>query len=128
MKKMAIGIIGLSLLLLAAVAFARPGGMGPNAGTLSPEQKQFFDATRDLRREMHDKKFELMELSRTGAEQAKIAALEGEIEALRAKIQAKAEEFGISQGNGACGNQGVNCNTESGCAKGKRMNCSGSGT
>ena len=66
MRKVFFGIIGLSLLLLAAVAFARPWDMGQNAGNISAEQKQFFDATKDLRKEMHGKRFELMELSRTG--------------------------------------------------------------
>jgi len=127
MKKIVLGIVGLSLLLLAAVAFARPGGVGPNAGNISPEQKQFFDATRDLRKDMHDKRFELMELSRTGADQSKIDALENEIEALRTKIQSKAAEFGIEAGPGACGNQGAKCATGRGCI-GQARNCDRDGT
>lgn len=125
MKKMFLGIMGLSILLLAAVAFARPWGMGPNAGSISAEQKQFFDATKDLRKEMHGKRFELMELYRTGADQAKIDALESEVEALRAKIQAKAQEFGIAGGPGACGNQGANCNLGQGGGQG--FGCNGNG-
>ncbi len=127
MKKTLLGIMGLSLLLLAAVAFARPGGMGPNSGNVSVEQKQFFDATRDLRKEMHEKKFELMELSRTGADQAKINALESEVEALRTKIQAKAKELGITGGPGACGNQREDCNVGQGCGKAQAKNCDGNG-
>lgn len=125
MKKILLGIMGLSLLLLAAVAFARPGGIGPNAGNISAEQKQFFDATKDLRKEMHDKRFELMELYRSGADQAKIDALEIAVEALRAKIQAKAQELGITGGLGACGKQGADCNTDQGCGQG--IGCSGNG-
>ncbi len=126
MKKMLLGIVGLSFLLLAAVAFARPWGMGQNAGNISAEQKQFFDATKDLRKEMHDKRFQLMELSRTEADQAKINALESDIEALRTKIQAKAAEFGIAGGPGACGSRGANCNGQ-GRGTGQGMNCDGSG-
>ena len=127
MKKMILGIMGLTLLLLAAVAFARPAGMGPNAGNITAEQKQFFDATKDLRKEMHDKRFQLMELSRTGTDQAKIDQLENEIDALRAKIQAKAEELGVTGGFGAGGNRGVNCNKGQGRGMGQGMNCDGSG-
>lgn len=125
MKKIFLGIMGVSILLMAAAAFARPWGMGPNAGNISAEQKQFFDATKDLRKEMHDKRFELMELSRAGADQAKIDALEGDLEALRAKIQAKAEQFGITGGPGGCGNQGVDCSMGQGCGKGQARNCDG---
>lgn len=121
MKKTLLGLMGLSLLLLAAVAFARPWGSCQNAGNISVEQKQFFDATKDLRKEMHDKRFELMELSRTGTDQAKIDALERDIEALRGKIQTKADGFGIAGGAGACGNQGAKCNT------GQVRNCDGNG-
>jgi len=127
MKKTFLGIMGLSLLLLAAIAFARPVGMGPTAGNISPEQKQFFNATKDLRKEMHDKRFDLMELYRTGTDQAKIDALESEVEALRAKIQAKAKEFGVEGGLGACGNQGANCSVGQGCGKGQAGNCDGNG-
>jgi len=128
MKKMLLGIMVLSFLLLAAVAFARPGGIGQNAGNISAEQKQFFDATKDLRKEMHDKRFQLMELSRTGEDQAKIDALENEISALRTKIQAKAAEFGIAGGPGACGKRNENCNMGQGNKCGNQgMGCNGSG-
>jgi hypothetical protein len=123
MKKILLGITGLSLILLAAVAFARPGGMGSCAENITAEQKQFFDATRELRKEMHDKRFELMELSRTGTDQAKIDALESDVAALRAKLQAKAEELGISAGPGACRNSGENCNM----GQGKRLGMQGMG-
>ena len=126
MKKIFLGIMGLSLLLMAAAAFARPWGMGPNAGNISAEQKLFFDATKDLRKEMHDKRFELRELSRTGADQSKIDALESDIETLRANIRVKAEEFGIKDGRGGCANQGADCSIGQGCGKGYARNCDGS--
>ena len=125
-KKIFLGIMGLSILLMAAAAFARPWGMGPNAGNISAEQKQFFDATKDLRKEMHDKRFELRELTRTGADQSNIDALESDIEALRAKIQVKAEEFGIKGGPGGCAGQGADCSMGQGCGKGHARNCVGS--
>ena len=110
MKKVMIGIIGMSLLLLAAVAFARPGGMGmgPKAD-LSSEQQQFFDATVELRKEMHAKRFELMELYRTNAEQTKIDGLQSDIDIIRAKIQEKARELNITSGSGACTGQRADC-------------------
>lgn len=126
MKKILFGIIGVSLLLMSAVAFARPLGMGPNAGNVSVEKKQFFDATKALRKEMHDKRFELMELYRSGADQTRVDALESEVEALRAKIQAKAAEFGIAGAPGACRNQGENCGMGQG--RGQGVGCNGNET
>lgn len=122
MKKWFIGIIGLSLLLVAAGAFARTCDSGRNSGTASAEQKQFFDATREMRKEMHDKRFQLMESVRAGQEQAKIDALENEIDALRTKIQAKAQEFGISNGTGGCANGGSNCGMGQNAGNGKGCN------
>jgi|MudIll2142460700_1097286.scaffolds.fasta_scaffold52807_2 hypothetical protein len=124
MKKVMIGIIGMSLLLVAAAAFARPGGMGmhmgPNAD-LSCEQQQFFDATTELRKEMHAKRFELRELYRTNADQAKIDSLQSDIDAIRAKIQDKAKELNITSGPGACASQGADCLT------GQGRGCNGNG-
>lgn len=117
MKKLLMGIIGLSLLFAAASAFARPGGMGMGAGrnaNLSAEQQQFFDATKELRKEMHAKKFELMELYRTNAEQAKIDALQFDIDAIRDKIQDKAKDLKITLGPGSCAGQGAGCFTGQG--------------
>ncbi|NJD56234.1 MAG: hypothetical protein FIA94_07510 [Nitrospirae bacterium] len=122
MKKVLIGIIGMSLLLVAAAAFARPGGMGMgrNAET-SPEQQQFFDATKDLRKEMHAKRFELMELYRTNADQAKIDALQAEIDTMRSKIQDTAKDMNITSGPGACADKGADC------FSGKGEGCNGNG-
>jgi len=122
LKKAMIGIIGMSLLLVAAAAFARPGnmGMGPNPD-LSIEQQQFFAATAELRKEMHTKRFELMELYRTNAEQSKIDSLQSDIDAIRAKIQDKAKELNITSGPGACTGQGADCVT------GQGRGCNGNG-
>jgi|GEM_PF-4110123 len=107
MKKILAIIIGLSL-LIAAAAFARPWGAGQGAG-ISAEQQKFFAETRDLRKEMHDKRFQLMELYRSNADQTKIDAVEADMEAIRAQIQAKAAELGITAGPGSCGGPGGNC-------------------
>jgi hypothetical protein len=136
MKKLLIGIIGLSLLLMAASAFARPGGMGMGAGrdgNLTAEQQQFFDETKELRKEMHAKRFELMELYRTNAEQAKIDALQSDIDAVRAMIQEKARDLKITSGPGSCAGQGYECFTgqgrgcNSGGPCGKQMAVRGAG-
>ena len=112
MKRVVIGIIGVGLLLAAVSAYARPGGMGkcmgPNAD-LSPAQQQFFDATKDLRKEMHEKRFDLRELHRANADQAEIDAVQKEIDAIRGKIQVKAKELNVSAGPGACRSQGADC-------------------
>lgn len=122
MKKVMIGIIGVSLLLMAAAAFARPGGMGMGLNAnLSTEQQQFFDATSELRKEMHAKRIELMELYRTNAEQAKIDALQSEIDVIRAKIQDKAKQLKITTGPGACAGQGADC------FSGQSRGCNGNG-
>jgi hypothetical protein len=120
MKKILIGIIGLSILMIAAVAFARPCGMGMNTD-LSVEQQKFFDATRELRKEMHDKRFQMMELYRSKADQTQIDALQNDIDALRTQIQGKAQEFGVTQGPGSCAEQGANC--KMGQGKGYGMGC-----
>ena len=122
MRKILIMFAGLSLLLIAAAAFARPWGPGPNAA-VAAEQKQFFDATKDLRKEMHDKMFQMKELYRSGADQAQVEALQKEMDTLRAKIQAKAQELGISNGPGACNNQGADCNMRQGRGPGRGAGC-----
>ena len=94
-------------------------GEGRNV-SLSVEQQQFFDATKELRKEMHEKRFELMELYRTSAEQAKIDALESEIDAIRIRIQDKAKDMNITSGTGSCAAQGADCFT------GQGRGCNGS--
>ncbi len=110
MKKIFIGVLGLTLLFVAAVAFARPWGMRATDVQVTAEQQKFFDETRDLRKEMHDKRFALMETYRAqDPDQQKIAALEKDIDTIREKIQSRAKELGITAGPGYCGGQGMNC-------------------
>ena len=124
MKKIFIGLIGLTLLLIAAAAFAHPRGMMEGkSGQVSAEQQKFFDETRDLRKAMHDKRFELMEAYRTGnPDEKEIDGLEKEIAGIKEKIQAKAKELGVTMGPGACGNQGMGCQGSGQCD-----NCNESG-
>jgi hypothetical protein len=111
MKKVFIGLIGLTFLLIAAAAFAHPWGMmGGKAGQVSAEQQKFFDETKEMRKAMHDKKFELMEAYRTGnPDEQKIDGLEKEIAGIRAKLQDKAKELGAATGFGFCGNPRMKC-------------------
>lgn len=105
MKKILIAGFALVLMLSAVVASARPFGMmgGVNA---TPEQQKFFDQTQDLRKQMHDKRFELMELSRNpNADSLKVADLENQINTIRAKIQEKAKEMNLAGNFGNCRNQ-----------------------
>ena len=122
MKRILIGIMGLSLLFAAASAFARPGGLGMGRNAeLSPEQQRFFDATKDLRKEMHAKRLELMELYRANADQAKIDTLQSEIDAIRTKIQDAAKGMNIRSDPGACAGRGADCFT------GQGGGCNGNG-
>lgn len=110
MKKVLIAVIGLTLLFISAAAFARPGGMMRCNTEITAEQQKLFDETKDLRKEMHDKRFELMEAYRVqNPDEQKISALEKEIDITREKMQNKAKELGITTGFGNCGNQGQNC-------------------
>lgn len=110
MKKVLITVIGLTLLFISAAAFARPGGMMRCNTEITAEQQKFFDETKDLRKEMHDKRFELMEAYRVqNPDEQKIAVLEKEIGDIRAEMQDKAKAFGITAGFGTCCNQGENC-------------------
>jgi hypothetical protein len=111
MKKIFMGLMGLTLLLIAVAAFAHPQGMMEGkTGQMSAEQQKFFEETKELRKAMHDKKFELMESGRTtDPDEKKIDGLRKEIAALREKIQAKAKELGVTMGAGACGNQEMGC-------------------
>src|SRR3990172_6625345 len=109
MKKVSVIVIGLALLLIAGLAFARPWGMmGPNAA-VTAEQQKFFDETKDLRKQVHDKRFELRELYRTpNADKAKIDALESEVAAIRTQLQDKARELNVAGGRGF-GGYSENC-------------------
>lgn len=114
MKKLLIAVIGLTLLFVSAAAFARPGGMMKCNTEVTAEQQKLFEETKDLRKEMHDKRFELMEAYRVqNPDEQKIAALETEIDNIRAEMQNKAKALGITTGFGSCGNQGGNCQNAS---------------
>ena len=133
MKKIFIGLIGLTLLLIAAAAFAHPRGMMEGkTGQVSAEQQKFFDETKELRKAMHDKKFELMEASRTAdPDEKKIDGLEKEIAGIREKIQAKAKELGVTTGAGACGNPEMGCQKHAmadGAGTGQCGNCNHNGS
>ncbi len=112
MKKAYMVVIALTFLFAATVAFAKPWGFKGQNTQITAEQQQFFDQTQELRKQMHDKRFELMELYRNpNSDNVKIAELENEINILKAKIQEKAKELKVTQGCGNCDNtsQGWNC-------------------
>lgn len=110
MKKLLIIITGLTLLFISAAAFARPGGMIRGNDQITAEQQKLFNETKDLRKELHDKRFELMEAYMAqNPDEQKISVLEKEIDSLRAKMQDKAKTLGVTAGFGNCGNQGMNC-------------------
>jgi hypothetical protein len=107
MRKTVIGIMVLTLLLITAAAFARPWGPGGKNIEITAEQQKFFDETRDLRKQMHDKKFELREAYRAqNPDEKKIAALETDVNNLREKIQGRANELGVEPGSGFKGRRG----------------------
>ena len=138
MKKIFIGVIGLTFLFIAAAAFARPWEMmGGQTTEISAEQQKFFDETKEMRKAMHDKRFELMEAYRTGKpDEQKIDGLEKDIAGIREKIQGKAKELGVTTGVGNCGNPGMNCQSLSmadgpgygqcgNCNQNRSRNCGG---
>ena len=132
MKKIYIGVLGLTFLLITAVAFAHSlGMMEGNPGQVSADQQRFFDETKELRKTMHDTRFELMEAYRAdNPDRQKIDGLEKEITGIREKIQDKAKELGVTTGVGNCGNQGMNCQSLSmadGPGSGKCGNCNQNG-
>lgn len=73
-------------------------GWGP--GALSEEDQKLFNETADLRRDLHEKKFDFREAWRAG-DKEKAEAIEKEIEALQEKLSAKlGPEFGGKYGRG----------------------------
>lgn len=127
MKKILTIIAVLTFMLFAVAAFARPWGMMAAGGSVTPEQQKFFDETKELRKQMHDKRFELMELNRNPkADNIKVAELENEINTLRAKVQDKAKDLNYAAGCGNCGNKSLNCpNNGSWNCSGPCGNCDG---
>jgi hypothetical protein len=68
------------------------GHMGPGYGQMwqgdSEEGKKFLEETADIRRELHEKRFDLREAYRTGDEE-KAEAIEKEVEELRDQLAEK---------------------------------------
>jgi hypothetical protein len=117
MRKIIVGVMALTLLLITAAAFARPWGPGMKVADASVEQQKFFDETRELRKAMHDKKFELREAYRAQVpDEQKIAKLEKELSDMREKIRSRADELGIGPGAGFQGKRGGACYGDSGKA------------
>jgi len=71
------------------------GMMGPGMGTLSPEaQQKFLDATKDLRKKLHDKQFEYGEAARNPkADKKEILKKRKELWDIQQKIHTKAWDF-----------------------------------
>lgn len=106
MKKIYALVVALSVLMVAVIAFAGPRGPLAAGQSYTAEQQKFFDETRSLRKELHDKRFELMELYRTpDADKARIDLLEKDIAANRIKIQEKAAELNLTPGFENCRNR-----------------------
>lgn len=110
MKKAIIAVVGVVALLAAGSAYAHmygwgggPGygghmwGGGPGymwGGYADEDAKKFLEETADVRRDLHEKRFELREAYRTG-DKAKVEALEKEIDGLYDKL---AEKGGFERG------------------------------
>lgn len=106
MRKVYVLVVALSVLMVSAIAFAGPWGPWNSGQSYTAEQQKFFDETKSLRKELHDKRFELMELYRTpGTDKARIDSLEKDIAAGRTKIHEKAAELNITPGFGNCKNR-----------------------
>ena len=81
----------------------RHGGSGMHHGAMmNPEMRQqqyaFLDATKDLRKQMHDKRFAYMEAQRNqDITQGELQKQEQELYTLRQEIQSKRLEFFKSQ-------------------------------
>jgi len=69
-----------------------PGGVGMSGQGM--HSQEFLEATASLRKEMHDKRFELMEAWRNPqTTQGEIAQLQNDITNLRSRIHAEAEKY-----------------------------------
>ncbi|RMG02969.1 MAG: hypothetical protein D6726_06555 [Nitrospirae bacterium] len=87
-------------------------GFGPGAcgGPYGVDQK-FFEETKDLRKQLHEKRFEYFETLRDpNADREKVAKLEKEIEELQEKIYEKSPRRGFRGGfYGGMNGGGWNC-------------------
>lgn len=97
MKRLAIVLLTVALLAVGFTAYAQRGG-GPGVGPRAASQQvtdeeflKFLDETYTLRKDMHNKMFDLMEAERKG-DDAKAEALETEIDKLRDQIAKKAPQ------------------------------------
>lgn len=122
MKKAVIALTVVTLLSIGAVAFAHGPGwgggymMGPGYGQhMGPGYGQhmmgwggrydqkFLDETAELRKELHQKKFEYMEIVRNPeTDEQTVAKLEKEIDELQSKIAEKAPRSAKGTGYGPC--------------------------
>ena len=123
MKKIIVGLMVLALFLIALAAFAYPSGTPEGkTGQMSAEQQKFFQETKELRKESHDIRCEILEASQAAnPDEQKIAGLKKELSAIRGEIQAKAKELGVTMGAGNCANPGMGGN----CGQNRPLNCSG---
>ena len=83
------------------------GGPGACVGAGGTLDQKFFDETADLRKEMHQKRFDYMEAVRDPKTDEKtIAKLEKELGELQEKIHEKAPEGAYGRGYGKRGGYG----------------------
>jgi hypothetical protein len=82
----------------------QPGG-GQDGAVNQEAYKKFFEATTDLRRQIHNKTFDLREAYGAGNEEA-ARTIEQEIDALQEQVAKKAEEAGINTNNRGFGPRG----------------------
>lgn len=122
MKKLIIGLSIVTLLAFGAIAFAQgPGGwqgghmMGPGYGghmggwasqgygTIQTDQK-FLDETVEMRKELHNKKFEYLEATRNpDISREDLVRLEREIYELQGKVHEKSPSRNFAgYGPGPC--------------------------
>lgn len=120
MKKFAAIIVALAVLSFGAVAFAQMYGYGggPGYGVRSAEDQvkydKFFADTVDMRRQLHDLRFEMREAWLAGDDAAydKLAA---EFDQLRDELQKKADEAGVEVGPGRGFGRGFGPGNGRGC-------------
>ena len=117
MKRMSVVVVALGLAVsLFSIAHAgfgngRGGGCGDCAqqGGASDQFRKFQADTIDLRQEMMAKRFEVQRENLKGTpDNARIAALQGEIAAIQTKILDVRSKSGlpVGKGDGECGQRG----------------------
>jgi zinc resistance-associated protein len=120
MKKSLVALTVVAALAITGSAFARGGmgmgqGMGPGncpqmgqAGAMTPEMKKFIADTLPLREEMHAKHIQLQkEMIKDKPDAAKVAKLQGEVQALHQKMMDARSKAGLPMGKmGKMGKRG----------------------